>query len=174
MDAITDLDFGRESAESEQKFLTKVFLPTPVFERIRGGQKHLVLGRKGAGKTAVCLTVYENLKQQDLDVSLISPRDLSKFKLSLLEKGSLNTAESSLLSWKYVFLTELGEYALQMAEEKYGANRLAWPEHFRKIRSFMAENIAKHATWMDKTFKVARAIKKISVTLGHRQVLELM
>ena len=163
MDAITDLDFGSESAESEQKFLTKVFLPTPIFERIRGGQKHLVLGRKGAGKTAVCLTVYENLKQQDLDVSLISPRDLSKFKLSLLEKGSLNTAESSLLSWKYVFLTELGEYALQMAEEKYGANRLAWPEHFKRIRSFMAENIAKHATWMDKTFKVARAIKKISV-----------
>jgi hypothetical protein len=27
----------------------------------------------------------------------------------------------------------------------------------------MAENIAKHATWMDKTFKVARAIKKIGV-----------
>ena len=163
MDVITELDFGKESAESEQKFLTKVFLPTSVFERIRAGNKQLVLGRKGAGKTAVCLTLYENLKQQDLDVSLITPRDLSKFKISLLEKGSLNTAESSLLSWKYVFLTELGEYALRTAEEKYGGSYLAWPEHFKRIRSFMAENVARHANWMDRTFKVVRAIKKIGV-----------
>ena len=163
MNGIADLDFGRESAESEQKFLTKVLLPTPVFERIRGGHKQLVLGRKGAGKTAVCLTVYENLQQQALDVSLITPRDLSKFKISLLEKGSLNTAESSLLAWKYVFLTELGEYALQTAEEKYGGNYLTWPEHFKRIRSFMADNSARHATWMDRTFKVVRSIKRIGV-----------
>ena len=163
MTGIADLDFGRESAESEQKFLTKVFLPTPVFERIRGGHKQLVLGRKGAGKTAVCLTVYENLQQQELDVSLITPRDLSKFKISMLEKGSLNTAESSLLAWKYVFLTELGEYALQMAEEKYGGNYLVWPEEFKRIRSFMADNVARHATWMDRTFKVARSIKRIGI-----------
>ncbi len=163
MNGIADLDFGKESAESEQKFLTKVFLPTPVFDRIRGGHKQLVLGRKGAGKTAVCLTLYENLKQQELDVSLITPRDLSKFKMSLLEKGSLNTAESSLLAWKYVFLTELGEYALQAAEEKYGGNYLGWPETFKGIRSFMADNFAKHATWMDRTFKVVRSVRKIGL-----------
>lgn len=163
MSLVNKLDFGKESAESEQKFLERVFLPTAIFERIRQGKKHLVLGRKGSGKTAVCLRLYEDLERRGLKVSLLTPRDLSKFKMTLLEKGSLNSAESALLSWKYVFFVEIGSYILEAADQKYGSNHLAWPEAIKYVRKFMAENTSKHASWLDKTFKVIRRIKKVGV-----------
>jgi len=71
---IDRLDFGKESAESEQQFLQRVFLPAPFFDRIRRGQKQLVLGRKGAGKTAVCLRLFDDLNRRGARASLITPR----------------------------------------------------------------------------------------------------
>src|SRR2546423_1032342 len=61
---IDKLDFGMDSAETDQAFLAKVFLYTSLFDRIKSGKKHLVLGRKGAGKTAVCLKLYDYLGEQ--------------------------------------------------------------------------------------------------------------
>ncbi|MCI0625148.1 MAG: hypothetical protein L0387_26480 [Acidobacteria bacterium] len=171
MNAIIDkLDFGKESAESEHKFLDKVFLQTAVFQRIRNGERNLVLGRKGSGKTAVCLRLYKELEQKGSRVSLITPRDLSRFRVSLLEKGSLNSAESSLLSWKLVFFVELGSYILGEATAKYGANYLTWPENIRKVRGFLVENSSQHANWIDKTFNIIRGIKKIGIASFETEV----
>src|SRR5438552_2698972 len=52
---IDKLDFGMDSSETDQAFLAKVFLYTSLFDRIKSGKKHLVLGRKGAGKTGSVL-----------------------------------------------------------------------------------------------------------------------
>src|SRR5262245_54579684 len=120
---INKLDFGKDSAESDDKiFFDKVFLQTEAFQRIRDGRKQLMLGRKGAGKTAACLRLYQELGKRGGKVSLLTPRDLSKFKMNLLEKVSLNSAESALLSWKYVFCVELGHYILEAAPKTYGRN----------------------------------------------------
>lgn len=93
VNTINKLDFGMDSAETDQVFLAKAFLYTTLFDRINSGKKHLVLGRKGSGKTAVCLKLYDSLDKQGAKVSLIVPRDLQKFKVSMLEKASLNSAE---------------------------------------------------------------------------------
>jgi len=54
---------------------------TAVFDRIKTGKKHLVLGRKGAGKTAVCIKLYDYLDSLGAKVSLhclcVTVRDTS-------------------------------------------------------------------------------------------------
>ncbi len=167
---IDKLDFGKESAESEQSFLEKVFLPTAVFQRISQGERDLVLGRKGSGKTAVCLRLYKELEEKRSRVSLLTPRDLSRFRMALIEKGSLNSSEASLLSWKFVFLIELANYVLVEAATKLGQNYLVWPEPHRKLRNFIVENTAQHANWIDKTFKIIRAIKRIGIATVETEV----
>lgn len=165
-----NLDFGKESAESERRFLEKVFLPTPLFERIKRGQKQLVLGRKGTGKTAFCLRILDDLETQDAKVSLITPRDLSRFKISLLERGTLNPAESSLLSWKYVFFVRLSLFILQEAKHKLGDNYFAWPNDVKKVRRFLVDNVAGQANWIDKIFKVVSHVRKIGLKIIEVQV----
>ena len=48
------LMFGSDDAERDAKqgFLSKVFLKTALYDRIKAGQCELVIGRKGAGKSA--------------------------------------------------------------------------------------------------------------------------
>jgi hypothetical protein len=153
------LDFGRESAETDAEFIRKGFLYTSIFDRIKDGKKHLVLGRKGTGKTAACIKLYEYLENQGANVSLVTPRDLSKFKMLLLEKGSINSSESSLLSWKYILLKELCLDIVEDAKEVYGDNYLVWPDFVRRVRKFVADNESDKASWIDKTFKVIRSIR---------------
>lgn len=167
---IDKLDFGKESAESEQSFLEKVFLPTAIFQRLSKGERDLVLGRKGSGKTAVCLRLHRELEEKQARVSLITPRDLSRFRMTLIDKGSLNSAEASLLSWKFVFLVELANYVLDEASTKLGGNYLIWPEPYKKVRGFIVENTAQHINWIDKTFKIIRAIKKVGVATVETEI----
>ena len=160
---IDKLDFGRDSAETEQEFLQKVFLPTAVFKRVKEGRKQIILGRKGSGKTAICLRFFDDLKQQGEQVSLITPRDLSAYKMSLMAKGSVNPAESALLAWKYVFLVEIGKYIMGTAREKWGEKHVSWPESAQDVRKFLANNVNNQANWIDKVFKIARSVKKVGL-----------
>lgn len=162
---IEKLDFGKESAESERHFLEKVFLHTSFFKRVQRGQKNLVLGRKGSGKTAICLKLYDDLESRNIRVSLITPRDLSRFKMSMLDRGSINSTESSLLSWKYVFFVELGHYVLQAANDQLGKNHLTWPNDAKKVRQFMVDNLIDERMWIDKVFNVASKVRKLGVKI---------
>jgi len=167
---LNNLDFGQDSAESDRRFLSRVFLPTSSFERIRTGKKHLVLGRKGSGKTAICLTLYDKLEQQGTKVSLITPRDLSKFKMSMLEKGSLNASEASLLSWMYTFLAELSLYIVEMAKQTHGRNYLTWPNDVKRVRKFLAGNVDDQASWLDKVLRVVGAVRKLGLKVVEVEV----
>lgn len=160
---IDKLDFGMDSAETDQNFLAKAFLYTSLFDRIKDGKKHLVLGRKGAGKTAVCLKLYDYLSKQGARASLITPRDLQKFRNAMLEKVSLNSAKSALLAWKYVFLVQLAEYLLEDAKSVYGSNYLSWPEPPRQVRKFIIQYEGGKTSWIEKTFHIIRSIKTIGI-----------
>jgi len=46
------VDFGRDTAEYD-KHLAEYFLETPAYERLMSGEKSLIIGRKGTGKTAL-------------------------------------------------------------------------------------------------------------------------
>lgn len=159
------LDFGKASAEIEQDFLEKVFVTTPVLESIRSGQKTIVLGRKGSGKTALCLKLFNDLKRQGERVSLLTPRDLSVNSLKVLEKESIDISESFLLSWKYIFMVEISKYVIEDAKNKYGQNYAKWPEPIKQARAFLAQYTSGYANFIDKAIKTISSIKKVGVKI---------
>ena len=60
------VSFGKDDAamDAKQGFLDKVFLKTSFYHRVRTGQKFLVTGRKGSGKTAICLSLKNALEAE--------------------------------------------------------------------------------------------------------------
>jgi hypothetical protein len=162
MSALEKLNFGQDSAESEAKNLKYIFLSAPFFNRLKNTQKWLVLGRKGSGKTAACLMLFEQLKKNS-EVSLITPKSLSVAKSVLLDKASINEEESAIQKWKYVFLLEASRYVIASAENKFGKNYLTWDKSLQSVRNFLVQNDKYEANTADKALKFIRSIKKFAV-----------
>jgi len=160
------LDFGKDDAESEKGFLQRVFFPTKFFERVKNNKKWLVLGRKGSGKTAVCLTLLRQLQDEQARVSLITPANLSTSTNSVLSKGSIDSQEASLLSWKYIFLVELGKYIVEAVSRKHGKNYLKWSDEAQQVRAFLVQGESRYARWLDKAIKIVSGVKKVTLKLA--------
>jgi GTPase SAR1 family protein len=160
------LDFGRDDAESEKEFLERVFLPTKLFERVKTNKKWLVLGRKGSGKTAVCLTLLRQLQDEKSQVSYITPANFSIATNAMLNKGSVNTQEASMLSWKYVFLVELAKYIVEAVSQKDGKDYLKWSENAKQVREFLVSSESRYADWRDKARKTASEVSKVAIKVA--------
>ncbi|KPL80625.1 P-loop ATPase, Sll1717 family [Herpetosiphon geysericola] len=132
---IHSLIFGSDDAEFDQKngFLSKVFLSTAVYERIKRYNKEVVIGRKGSGKSAICI-MLKNALDEDGKVILITPDSLSQSKISSLKSSSINEEESYILSWKYLIATILGK---AIVEDKKIFSKYS---EFKKIKRFLIEN----------------------------------
>lgn len=166
MSYIEKLNFGQDSAESEIETLYQVFLHTAFYNNLKAQdlKKWLVLGRKGAGKTAACLMLFRHL-QNDHMVSMLTPTSLSAAKSVILEKTSINSDEASILKWKYVFLLEASRYIVQSAESTFGENHLKWDESLRKVRDFLITQDTDTANHLDRTMKFVRSINKIAISI---------
>lgn len=163
MGNIKNLDFGQDSAESEIQNLQYIFLYVPFYERMKDIRKWLVIGRKGSGKTAACLTFFRQLQQEN-NVTLLTPKSLSAAKSVLLDKASINHQEAALQKWKFVFLIELSRYLILSAQEQFGKNYLSWEEPLKKIRSFLIEHDDSKANQLDKAIKFVRSINKFAIS----------
>jgi hypothetical protein len=160
------LDFGRDDAESEKEFLERVFLQTKLFERVKSNKKWLVLGRKGSGKTAVCLTLLRQLKNEKSYVSLITPANFSIATKEILNKGSLNTHEAAILSWKFVFLVELAKYIVDAVTLRDGKDYSKWSESSKQVREFLVSSEGRYADWRDKARKTASEVSKVAIKVA--------
>ncbi|HRJ54750.1 MAG TPA: hypothetical protein PLV64_00580 [Anaerolineales bacterium] len=164
MSTLKKLSFGQDSAESEKETLRYLYLPTPFYERLKDTKKWLVLGRKGAGKTATCLMFFDQIKNQ-YDVSLITPGSMSIAKSILIEKASLNIEEAATQKWKFVFLIEAARYLVHIATKKYGDNYTQWDMALRKVRAFLVKHDDNSANQLDKALKFVRSINKVAVSV---------
>lgn len=98
------LDFGRLEAESD-KDLPSYFLATRHVQDIVGRGKYLVLGRKGAGKTALFKYLESRIEESRPDVEVIS-LDLIDYAFEIhrnLNQEELTPARSYSLSWKLLY-----------------------------------------------------------------------
>ncbi|KAM3106822.1 P-loop ATPase, Sll1717 family [Phormidesmis sp. 146-33] len=103
------LTFGNDDAERDAKqgFLSKVFLKTALYNRIKADQSELVIGRKGAGKSATCLILKNAFESEGMKVALLTPESLSQQKIQALKINSINKEELYLQAWKYVLLVKV-------------------------------------------------------------------
>ena len=108
---LANLNIGASAAENELQSLGAYFVQTDGFRRALRGDARLVVGRKGAGKSALFFQIRDSVRQDRRSVVLDLKPDgyrLLKLKesvLRFLSKGSLEHTITAF--WEYLLLIEV-------------------------------------------------------------------
>ncbi|MBD2439974.1 P-loop ATPase, Sll1717 family [Nostoc sp. FACHB-110] len=159
---IQNLYFGKDDAETDftsSGLLQGSFLKTSIYEQIRSRSKSLVIGRKGSGKSALCLMLKKELDKEDKTyASVITPDAISADEIRRFHMTGINEQQSKKLIWRYIFLVQICKFLLEAVRDKHNlrasdwsidsqeAQVLDWEDEqgcsseLKKIREFLVEN----------------------------------
>jgi hypothetical protein len=123
------LELGASSAENEMRTLQGYYLTTEAFLKSLRGEAHLVVGRKGSGKSAVFLQIRDRERSRDPAKNIVldlKPEGykLVKFKeivLTFMKEGTLQHTITAF--WNYVLLLEICYKILEKDAQRH------WNDH---------------------------------------------
>jgi hypothetical protein len=120
-DLVRKLYFGRDDAERDMAdgLLRNGFLPTRAYEEALTGRKSLVIGRKGAGKSAICMQLAAQGKSSGR-TALITPDVAAGEELRRFELQGLTLQAAKSLIWRYVFAIQAARYLVEHAKKDHG------------------------------------------------------
>jgi hypothetical protein len=120
-DLVRKLYFGRDDAERDMAdgLLRAGFLPTRAYEDALSGRKALVIGRKGAGKSAICMQLAAHGELIG-GTALITPDDAAGEELRRFELQGLTIQTSKSLIWRYAFAVQAARYLVKHCKEDHG------------------------------------------------------
>lgn len=156
---IRNLYFGKDDAETDftsSGLLQGSFLKTAIFDQIKSRSKSLVIGRKGSGKSALCLILKKELNQEDKTYAcVVTPDAISADEIKRFQMAGINEQQSKKLIWRYIFLVHICKFLLEASRNKCNSDWSAESEQFsdsdwskeqgcssqlNKIREFLVEN----------------------------------
>ncbi len=108
---LQELDLGATSAENEMRDLESYYLKTDSYLKAKRGENHLIVGRKGSGKSAVFYQLRDHERSDKKNIVLdLKPEGykLIKFKESILKFLKEGTFQHVItVFWEYVLFLEL-------------------------------------------------------------------
>jgi hypothetical protein len=108
---------GQAAAEDEQDDLANYFLETEEFRRTLDGNANLIIGRKGSGKTAICLQVRDRVRAKRHNIVVdLNPEGYQLIKLKELinELTSQGYRKEFVAAfWQYVLWLEIAYKILE-------------------------------------------------------------
>jgi hypothetical protein len=139
LDVVSGLYFGRDDAEHDavDGLLNAGFLATAAFEETLLGRKSLVIGRKGSGKSAICMRLTMPEVTQGHHV-LITPDDAAGNQLRRFELDDLTDEVAKSLIWRYVFAIHIARHLV--AAHARGVHGTSEPKSVRQVRKFLRGN----------------------------------
>lgn len=158
------LDLGASSAENEMRTLHDYYLRTDAFQKSLRGEAHLVVGRKGAGKSAVFLQIRDRERSRDPAMNIVldlKPEGykLVKFKetvLRYLSEGALQHTVTAF--WNYVLLLEICYKILEKDHTRHLHNH-DLTESYRRLEDLY--NVYKYFTDGDFSERIGMLLDKI-------------
>jgi hypothetical protein len=135
---LADLYFGRDDAEldiAEGGLLLAGFLPTPAYKAARRARKHLIIGRKGSGKSAICRTLAAE-DVPGLAIRLVTPDALSAEEIRRFELQGVEPGMAKRMLWRYVFATQVAKHLV--AHTKAAHRRT--PSAVSELHAFLVDN----------------------------------
>lgn len=119
------LNLGATSAENEMRDLENYYLETDQYLKSLRGEAHLVVGRKGSGKSAVFLQIRDNEREKNRSKNIVldlkpDGYKLVKFKeriLGFLEEGTYQHTITAF--WEYVLLLEICYKILEKDHQRH-------------------------------------------------------
>jgi hypothetical protein len=166
--SIEKLWFGSDDAELEEKrgFLNKVFLKTSIYNRVKNAQREIVIGRKGTGKSAICLMLKNTLESDGEKVLLITPKSLSQTKIEKLRLNSINDDDAYIMGWKYALLTTIGLELIKLAKRtKIIKTTKQIKPDLLYIQKFLESNNEIEKSALKKFFSKASIFSKVSLKI---------
>jgi hypothetical protein len=118
-DVVRSLDFGDYVAEDEKQELSKYFIETFQWQMVYSGESDIVLGLKGAGKSAIfyLLEAHKNdLRKRNIFLRLAESYENDPVFTVLLERSPQTELEWEGF-WKLYFLSLAGDIIKDFAEE---------------------------------------------------------
>lgn len=139
VDVVERLFFGRDDAEHDMAdgLLREGFLPITAFSEVVTGRKNLIIGRKGSGKSAICM----RLSVGDLhrgETCLITPDDAAGDELRRFVLGGLTPPAAKALLWRYVFAVHAARYLVRHAAGD--GHRRRRPSSVAALERFLRDN----------------------------------
>lgn len=132
------LNLGATSAENEMRDLERYYLETDQFLKSLRGEAHLVVGRKGSGKSAIFLQIRdaERDKNRNKNIVLDLKPDgykLIKFKERILQFLAEGTYQHTITAfWEYVLLLEICYKILEKDKQRHIHDHLLY-DGYRKL-----------------------------------------
>lgn len=96
--------FGRIAAEEERHEIENYFQETHVFQNVYRGQKYLVLGRKGSGKSALFFYLQKRLQRDGTHVTLMTLNNYPQARFAELRTAAVDITEAHVQTWKFTLL----------------------------------------------------------------------
>lgn len=136
--ALDRLYFGREDAERDvtDGLLRAGFLPTAAFRAALSGRKMLIIGRKGSGKSAICMRLMEGGAHTG-GALLITPDDAAGDEIRRFELQGLAGDTAKSLIWRYVFAVHAARHLTAHARDAHGRKE---PDSVKALRRFLKQN----------------------------------
>lgn len=135
--ALARLHFGRDDAETDitSGLLREGFLPTAAYQAALAGQKSLIIGRKGSGKSAICRWLA--LEQgHGYAATVVTPDDAAGDEIRRFELQGVNPGTAKSLVWRYVFAVQAARHLVACAPSRPHRR----PHSIRALRQFLGAN----------------------------------
>jgi len=99
------------------------------------GKKRLIIGRKGSGKSAICV-MLEAFGGNGRFVSLVTPDDTSLDEIRRFELQGLTDELSKALFWRYMLEIQVAKFIVAHAKVAHNKS----PVSVRRLERFLKEN----------------------------------
>jgi len=159
---LASLDMGSSTAENEFINLGEYYVETDQFQRALRGEVRIVVGRKGAGKTAVFAQVRDHIRPNRSQVVLdLKPEgyQLRKFKeqvLDLLEEG---TREHTITAfWDYLLLLEVAYKVLESDRNLHLRNQNLYAPYQELARVYKEERYSQEGDFSERMLRLVDQI----------------
>lgn len=156
------IDLGDLAAENEIRALDSYFVPTAQYQKAKQGHARLVVGRKGAGKSALFYSLRSTFRPVKSHLVLdLRPEghQFTKLREMVLIGMSLGFQQHLLAAfWNYLLTYELG---FQIAKNEKIIKDARLRESYEKIRSFFDDesiNDSEPADFSERLLKLVSSI----------------
>ncbi|MDO0935392.1 hypothetical protein QQY66_28355 [Streptomyces sp. DG2A-72] len=132
------LHFGREDAErdvTEGLLLRGGFLPNAAYRAALSGRKMLIIGRKGSGKSAICMQLSADGGQHAGTV-LVTPDETAGEEIRRFELQGLPGDSAKSLIWRYVFAVHAARHLVMHAKDAHRRK----PDSVKALARFLKQN----------------------------------
>jgi hypothetical protein len=161
---LSTLDLGASSAENEMRTLQNYYLTTEAFLKSLRGEAHLVVGRKGSGKSAIFLQIRDRERSRDPGQNIVldlKPEGykLLKFKeliLQFMQEGTLQHTITAF--WNYVLLLEICYKILEKDKQRHLNNHNLY-DSYRRLEDLY--NVSGYFSEGDFSERIGSLIEKI-------------